>query len=75
MNVTIPVTRGPLQNTPPSVGGGLLAIGAGVFGLVYISINLLLGKGKNVNRWKIVFGFAVSSFFVISGVMQLLAVR
>ena len=69
------IAFGPSQGAGPSVGGGLLAIGTGVFFLVYISFNLLAGKGKNVSRWKIVFGFAVSLFFVANGIMQLLAVR
>lgn|ERR1700728_157213 len=51
------ITFGPLQGAGPSVGGGLLAIGTGVFGLIYISFNLLAGKGKSVSRWKIAFGF------------------
>jgi hypothetical protein len=59
----------------PSVVGGLLAIGIGVSGLVYISVNLLAGKGKNVSRLKIVFCFAVLLFFVANGIMQLMTVR
>jgi hypothetical protein len=69
------ITFGPLQGAGPSLGGGLLAIGTGVFGLIYISVNLLAGKGKNVSRWKIVFGFAVLLGFVANGIVQGLAVR
>jgi hypothetical protein len=57
------------------VGGSLLAIGIGVSGLIYILVNLLAGKGKNVSSWKIVFGFAVLLGFVVSGIMQLFEVR
>ena len=52
-----------------------MAIATGLCGLAYISFNLIAGRGKNVSRWKIVFGFAVSLFFVANGIMQLLAVR
>jgi hypothetical protein len=69
------IAFGPSQGAGPSVGGGLLAIGTGVFFLVYISVNLLAGKGKNVSRWKIIVGFAVSLLFVANGIMQLVAVR
>ena len=69
------VAFGPLQGAGPSVGGGVLAIGFGISGLIYILVNLLLGKGKNVSRWKIAFGFAVLLFFVVNGIMQLLTVR
>lgn len=69
------ITFGPLQHTRPSVGGGWLSIGIGVSGLIYILVNLLAGKGKNVSSWKIVFGFAVLLGFVVSGIMQLFEVR
>ncbi|HXP42169.1 MAG TPA: hypothetical protein VN833_18085, partial [Candidatus Acidoferrales bacterium] len=59
----------------PSVGGGLLAIATGLCGLAYISFNLIAGRGKNVSRWKIVFGFAVLLGFVVNGIMQLFEVR
>jgi hypothetical protein len=66
---------GPLQGAGPSVGGGLLLIGTGVFGLIYVSVNLLAGKGKNVSRWKIILGFAVLLFLTANGIMQLFSVR
>jgi len=66
---------GPLQGTGPSVGGGLLALGTGVAGLLYITVNLLMGKGKDVSRLKIAFFYAVLLFFVANGIMQILTVR
>ena len=57
------------------MGGGLLAIATGLCGLAYISFNLIAGRGKNVSRWKIVFGFAVLLGFVVNGIMQLFEVR
>jgi hypothetical protein len=69
------IAFGPLQNAPPSVSGGLFSIGFGVLGLIYILVNLLAGKGKNVSRWKIVFGFAVLLGFVATGIMQLFEAR
>jgi hypothetical protein len=68
------IVFGPLQGAGPSLGGGLLLIGTGAIGLIYISVNLLAGKEKNVNRWKIVFFFAVLLFLTGNGIMQLLAV-
>jgi hypothetical protein len=75
VNVMSCVIWGPLQNATPSVGGGVLSIGIGVCGLIYILVNLLGGKGKNVSRWKIAFCFAVLLFFVAAGIMQVLAAR
>jgi len=75
VNVMSSVALGPLQHTRPSVGGGLLSIGIGILGLIYILVNLLAGKGKNVSRWKIVFGVAVLLGFVATGIMQVFAAR
>jgi hypothetical protein len=75
VSITSSLTFGPLQGAGPSLGGGLLAIAAGVFGLIYISVNLLAGKGKNVSRLKIALFFAVLLFFVANGIMQILTVR
>jgi hypothetical protein len=69
------ITFGPLQGAGPSVGSGWLCILTGAFGLIWITVNLLMGKGKNVSRWKIVFGLVVFLFFTASGIVQLLAVR
>lgn len=66
---------GPLQGAGPSVAGALLAIGTGVSGIIFISINLLAGKGKSVSRWRIIIFFAIFSLIALHGIMQLLAVR
>jgi hypothetical protein len=66
------ITWGPLHGTGPSVGGGVLAIATGVAGLAWTSYNLIVGKGKNISRWKIAFAFAVLLFFVVNGIMQLI---
>jgi hypothetical protein len=66
---------GPLQNTPPSTGGGLLLIAGGLCGLVYVSFYLIRGRGKGVSKWKIAFFFLVLLFLTANGIMQLFAVR
>ena len=57
------------------MAGALLAIGTGVSGIIFISINLLAGKGKSVSRWRIIIFFAIFSLIALHGIMQLLAVR
>jgi hypothetical protein len=69
------MTWGPLQNAGPSVAGGLLLIAAGLTGLVYISFNLIAGKGRGESKWKIVFFFVVLLFLTANGIMQLFEVR
>jgi hypothetical protein len=69
------IAFGPLQGAGPSMGGGLLLLGTGVCGLIYISVNLLAGKGKDISRWKIVFFFAVLLFLTANGIVQVLSVH
>jgi hypothetical protein len=69
------IALGPLQDARPSVGVGWLTIGIGFFGLIYISVNLLAGKGKDVSKLKIGLGLAVFLFFIVNGTMQILTAR
>jgi hypothetical protein len=69
------IVWGPLQNTPPSVGSGLLLTATGVCGLAYILFTLIAGRGKDVSKWKIAFFFAVLLFLTANGIVQLLGVR
>jgi hypothetical protein len=66
---------GPLQGAPPTVATAILSIATGIGGLVYISFNLIRGRGKGVSKWKIAFFFAVLLFFTAGGLMQLFEVR
>lgn len=69
------VIWGPLQNTPPSVGSGLLLTAAGLCGLAYILFNLIAGRGKDVSKWKLAFFFTVLLFLTADGIVQLFGVR
>ena len=57
------------------MGTAILAIATGLGSLVYISFNLIAGRGKGESKWKITFFFVVLLFFIASGIMQLFEVR
>jgi|HubBroStandDraft_1064217.scaffolds.fasta_scaffold161907_2 hypothetical protein len=75
LNVMSCMAGDPLQGAPPTVGTAILLIATGLGGLVYISFNLIAGRGKDVSKWKIVFFFVVLLFLTANGIMQLLEVR
>ena len=75
VNVMFCAIWGPLQGAPPTVATAILSFAMGLGGLVYISFNLLTGKGKTESIWKIVFGFVVFLGFLASGIAQWLKVH
>ncbi len=66
---------GPLQNTPPSVGSGLLLTVGGLCGVAYILFYLIAGRGKDVSKWRIAIFFAAFLLLAADGIVQLFGAR
>ena len=53
----------------------MLSIAVGQSGLLFVLLNLIAGRGKDVNRWKLIFFLVVLLFFVVGGIVQLFELR